>query len=393
VRQGREGLLGFNPPYLVDNLLQTNVSGSAAVASAAVFRLSDGYPQGLLDPNSLSPTVMRRAQDAFQRTPYVQQYNFGIQRELTRDLLLDIAYVGNRGNKLPGFRNLNSRAVIDNTNGTQSAGARPYPAYGDIQWMENRVTSDYNSLQAGLDKRFSKGFSALVSYTWGKALSDAPDHISSTGGGVGIDTGVSKSPQNPDRLKAERGPAEFDVQHRVAVSYVYELPFGRGRTFGQNWSGLAEGILGGWQLAGIHSIQTGLALTPTLGGSSVLNLGSERQARPNLIGNPILPKSERTPDRWFNTDAFAAFSPAPQAFGTSGVGVLRGPGAVNFDLNLSKSIALGESRSLQFRTEVFNVFNHANFNPPDIRRDATSFGQILSAQNGRIIQFGMKLNF
>ena len=393
VRQGREGLLGFNPPYLVDNLLQTNVSGSAAVASAAVFRLSDGYPQGLLDPNSLSPTVMRRAQDAFQRTPYVQQYNFGIQRELTRDLLLDIAYVGNRGNKLPGFRNLNSRAVIDNANGTQSAGARPYPAYGDIQWMENRVTSDYNSLQAGLDKRFSKGFSALVSYTWGKALSDAPDHISSTGGGVGIDTGVSKSPQNPDRLKAERGPAEFDVQHRIAVSYVYELPFGRGRTFGQNWSGLAEGILGGWQLAGIHSIQTGLALTPTLGGSSVLNLGSERQARPNLIGNPILPKSERTPDRWFNTDAFAAFSPAPQAFGTSGVGVLRGPGAVNFDLNLSKSITLGESRSLQFRTEVFNVFNHANFNPPDIRRDATSFGQILSAQNGRIIQFGMKLNF
>ena len=118
--------------------------------------------------------------------------------------------------KLPGFRNLNSRAVIENANGSQSAGARPYPAYGDIQWMENRVTSDYNSLQVGLEKRLSKGFSALVSYTWGKALSDAPDHISSTGGGVGIDTGVSKSPQNPDRLKAERGPAEFDVQHRLS---------------------------------------------------------------------------------------------------------------------------------------------------------------------------------
>jgi len=393
VRQGREGLLGFNPPYLVDNLLQTSVSGSAAVASAAVFHLSDGYPQGLLDPNSLSPTVMRRAQDAFQRTPYVQQYNLSVQRELTHDLLLDVAYVGNRGVKLPGFRNLNSRAVIDNLNGTQSAGAKPYLTYGDIQWMENRVTSDYNSLQVSLEKRLSRGFSALVSYTWGKALSDAPDHISSTGGGVGIDTGVSKSPQNPDRLKAERGPAEFDVQHRLSVSYVYELPFGRGRTWGQNWSGVTEVILGGWQLTGIHALQTGLALTPTLSGSSVLNLGSERQARPNVIGDPVLPKSERTTNRWFNTDAFTAFTPAPQAFGSSGVGVVRGPGFINFDFNLAKSFALGESRSLQFRTEVFNAFNHANFNPPDIRRDATTFGQILSAQNGRIIQFGLKLNF
>ena len=212
-------------------------------------------------------------------------------------------------------------------------------------------------------------------------------------GGVGIDTGVSKSPQNPDRLKAERGPAEFDVQQRLSVSYIYELPFGRGRTWGQNWSGLTDAILGGWQVAGIHAMQTGLALTPTLSGSSVLNLGSERQARPNVIGNSVLPKSDRTTDRWFDTDAFVAFNPAPQAFGTSGVGVLRGPGSLNFDLSLSKRIALGESRSLQFRREFFNVFNHTNFNPPDIRRDATSFGQILSAQNGRIIQFGMKLNF
>ena len=392
VRQGREGLLGFNPPYLVDNLLQTNVTSAAAVASAAVFRLSEGYPEGLLDPNSLSSTtVMRRAQDPFQRTPYVQQYNFGIQRQLASDVVLDVAYVGNKGTKLPGFRNLNSRAVLTNSNGTQAAGTRPYPAYGDIQWMENRVTSSYNSLQVGLEKRFSKGLSTIVSYTWGKALSDAPDHISTSGGGAGIDTGVFKSPQNPDNLRAERGLAEFDLKHRLSVSYVYELPFGRGRTWGQKWSAPVDLILGGWQLTGIHVLQSGLGLTPTLGGSSVLNVGGERQARPNLIGNPVLPSSERTVDRWFNTDAFAAFSPAPQAFGTAGVGIMRGPGLSNFDFSLSKTIRLGETRSLQFRSEFFNAFNHANFNPPDIRRDAGTFGQILSAQNGRIIQFGLKL--
>ncbi len=126
VRQGREGLLGFNPPFLVDNLLQTGVTGSAAVASAAPFRLVDGYPNGLLDPNSLAPTISRRAQDAFQRTPYIQQYNFGMQYELMKDLVLDVAYVGNKGTKLNGFRNLNQRAVITNANGSQSAGNRPY---------------------------------------------------------------------------------------------------------------------------------------------------------------------------------------------------------------------------------------------------------------------------
>jgi len=394
VRQGREGLLGFNPPYLVDNLLQTNVTGSAAVASAAVFRLSEGYPDGLLDPSSLSSTtVMRRAQDPFQRTPYVQQYNFGIQRRLARDVVLDVAYVGNKGTKLPGFRNLNSRAVVLNPNGTQSAGARPYAAYGDIQWMENRVTSSYNSLQVGLEKRFSKGLSANVSYTWGKALSDAPDHISTSGGGAGIDTGVFKSPQDPNNLRAERGLSEFDLQHRLSISYIYELPFGRGRTWGQNWSTPVDLLFGGWQLTGIHVLQSGLGLTATLAGSSVLNVGGERQARPNLIGNPVLPSSERTVERWFNTDAFEAFTPAPQASGNAGVGIMRGPGLANFDFSLSKSFRLGEARSLQLRSEFFNAFNHPNFNPPDIRRDASTFGQILSAKNGRIIQLGLKLNF
>src|SRR5216117_2189285 len=107
-RQGREGLLGFNPPFLVDNTI--SVSGSNQPASAAIFRLQDGYPSGLLDSTKLSPTIGRRAQDANQRTPYIQQWNFGIQRELFKDLLFEIAYVGNKGTKLGGFRNANQRA-------------------------------------------------------------------------------------------------------------------------------------------------------------------------------------------------------------------------------------------------------------------------------------------
>jgi carboxypeptidase family protein/TonB-dependent receptor-like protein len=394
VRQGREGLLGFNPPFLVDNLLSTSVTGTAAVASAAPFRLVNGYPNGLLDPTSLSPTIARRAQDAFQRTPYIQQYNFGIQYELMKDLLLDVAYVGNKGTKLNGFRNLNQRAVITNANGSQSAGARPFPLVGDIQWMENRVGASYNSLQARLEKRFSGGLTGTVSYTWGKALTGSPDHISTSGGGPGFDTGTFREPQDGLNVAADRGLAEFDIKQRLVASYIYELPFGHGRRFGKDWHKAVDLMLGGWQLTGINVFQGGLGLTATLGGSSVLNLGGERRARPNLIGNPVLPESQRTVARWFNIDAFqSAFNPAPQAFGNAGVGIMRGPGYVNFDFTLAKNFNVTERIRFQFRTEFFNAFNRANFGPPNIARDSTGFGQILSASNARIIQFGLKMYF
>ena len=391
VRQGREGMLGFNPPYLVDNQLIAPVFGPTAVAAAAPFRLVNGYPQGLLDPAKLSPFVYRRAEDPNQRSPYVQQFNFDIQRELSPNVLLDIAYVGNIGLKLPGLRNINAPAVITNSNGSQSPGPRPYTGFGDIQWMENRESSNYHSLQMHLEKRFSSGLSALASYTWGKAISSGADQLSTSLAGPGIDLGVFSVPQNANNLRAERGPAEFDVKHRFVASYVYELPWGHDRRWGQSWHGLTNLFLGAWQVSGIHTLQSGLPLTATLGGSTVLNLGSDRVARPNLAGNPQLPASRRTVQRWFNTDAFTVPGPAPQAFGNSGVGIMRGPGLSSFDFSIAKKINIDETRYFQFRTELFNAFNHANFGPPDIRRDATTFGRILTAGNSRIIQFGMKL--
>ena len=396
VRQGREGLLGFNPPFLVDNLLTTSVTGAAAVSSAAAFRLQDGYPNGLLDPNSLAPTISRRSQDPNQRSPYIQQYNFGIQYEFVQDWLFDIAYVGNKGTKLNGFRNLNQRAVVVNPDGSQAAGARPYPSFGDIQWMENRVLSSYNSLQGRLEKRFSAGLSTLFSYTLGKSLTEAPDHISTSGGGIGLDTGIFREPQNPNDLRAERGLSEFDVKQRFVASYIYELPFGRSRHWGQNWNRATDLLLGGWQVNGIHSYQSGLGLTATIAGATMLGLGGERRSRPNRIAGQEaqLPSSEQTVERWFNTGAFTrAFSPSPQAFGNSGVGIMRGPGFASVDFTLAKNISVTESNYFQFRTEFFNTFNRANFDPPNIQAETAGFGQILSARNARIIQFALKYYF
>jgi len=341
----------------------------------------------------LTSNEEHRIGDANQRTPYVQQFTLGIQRELAANLLLDVAYVGNKGTKLPGLRNINAPAVITNPNGTQSAGPRRYPSFGDIQWMENRAASSYSSLQLRLDKRFSSGLSVLASYTWSKALSDGADHLSTSPVGPGVDIGVYSVPQNPNNLRAERGPAEFDVTHRLSVSYVYELPWGRGRRWGQSWPRPMDFFFGNWQISGIHVVQSGLPLTAILGGSSVLNLGSDRVVRPNLMANPELPSSQRTVGRWFNTDAFATLSPAPRAFGNAGVGIMRGPGFANFDFSIAKNVSVDENCYFQFRTELFNAFNHANFGPPNIMRDSSGFGQILTAANARIIQFGLKFYF
>jgi hypothetical protein len=259
--------------------------------------------------------------------------------------------------------------------------------------MENRVGASYNSLQTRLEKRFSGGITGNISYTWGKALTGSPDHISTSGGGAGFDTGTFREPQDGYNVRADRGLAEFDIKHRFVASYIWELPFGRGRRFGNDWGKPADLLLGGWQVTGIHVLQSGLGLTATLGGATVLNIGGERRARPNLVGDPVLSDSQRTLQRWFNTDAFAAFSPSPQAFGTAGVGIMRGPGTINFDFTLGKSFYLTERRYFQFRTELFNAFNRANFGPPNIARDSSGFGQILSAANARIIQFGLKFYF
>ncbi len=151
---------------------------------------------------------------------------------------------------------------------------------------------------------------------------------------------LSASPRTETTCGQTEASAEFDVLHRFVASYVWELPFGRGRRIGNDWNTAVDLLLGGWQVTGIHPFQTGLGLTATLGGASVLNIGGERRARPNLIGDPVLPESERTLERWFNTAAFSpAFVPAPQAFGTAGVGIMRGTGIHQFRLYLSQELS------------------------------------------------------
>jgi hypothetical protein len=395
-RQGREGLLGFNFPFIVQGDQQ--IAGSNTLkAGDAFMRLQTGIPPGFVDPGRVVvANLSRKGQDAGQRTTYVQQWNFGIQRELLSDVVLDVSYVGNGGRKLAAFRNLNQRAVQFNpANGAPVAGPRPLApgVNGDVQFLENLGTSNYHSLQTRLERRFSRGLSALVSYTWGKALTNSVDHLSTSGAGNGVDVGVFREPQNGLDRRSEYGLAEFDVTHRFVASAVWQIPF---RAAG---SKAARAMFANWEFSPIITAQTGLGLTILQ--SQLLNLGGERRSRPNRIANGALPKGQRTADRWFDTAAFVILQTDParpgfvpnQAFGNSGVGILRGPGMVNFDFNLSKVFPVTERQSIQFRAEFFNALNHANLSVPGVIA-AGGFGQITQmSTEPRIIQFALKYRF
>ncbi|HYO81037.1 MAG TPA: TonB-dependent receptor [Bryobacteraceae bacterium] len=394
-RMGREGLLGFNPPFIV--LRDLNIAGSNTLkATDAPFRLQDGIPAGLVDINRVDlATVARRAQDPYQRTSYVQQYNFGIQHEIAPALVLDVAYVGNRGLKLPAFRNLNPFGYSFNAQGAPVVGVRalnPVGLRGDIQYLENIGISNYNSLQARLERRFTQGLTFLASYTWGRALTDAVDHLSTSGVGNGVDVGAFREPQNPANRRAEYGPAEFDVTHRFVASGVWQVPFGR------NWARTARLLFAEWEFSPIFTAQTGLALTANQ--PQIVNIGGERRSRPNRLADGNLPSDQRTVDRWFDTSAFVPTSATPGAvgfvpntvFGNSGVGILRGPGYVNLDFNLAKNFPITERFTAQLRGEFFNALNHTNFGVPGVTTGA-GFGQIVSAYDARIVQFALKLRF
>ncbi len=400
-RLGREGLLGFNPPFII--LADANLSGSGTLkATDALFRLQDGIPAGFVDISHVNlSTVGRKAQDPFQRSPYVQQYNFGIQQETIKDLVFDIAYVGNHSLKLPSFRNLNPNTYTFNAQGAAVVGARelaPLGFNGDIQVLENLGIANYNSLQTKLERRFSKGVTVLASYTYGKSLTDSVDHLSTSGAGNGVDVGEFKEPQDPHRRRLEYGPSEFDVQHRFVLSGVWQLPFGRDRAYGKNLSRGVDLLLGGWEFSPILSAQTGLPLT--INQSQIVNIGGERRSRPDRLADGSLPDNQRTVDRYFDTNAFVPLSNTPgtvgfvpnRLIGNSGVGIIRGPGLVNFDFNAAKDFRIYERFSAQFRAEFFNAVNHSNFGVPGVTVGA-GFGQIVSAADARIIQFALKLKF
>ena len=302
---------------------------------------------------------------------YVQQWNFGVEREIVRDVALKVSYVGSKGTHL-------ERRYEGNPALPPAAGAinprRRFPLFQNIIQQESTSFSTYHSLQVTGEKRFSKGLLFLIGYTWSKSLDDT-----STWSGLGGQE--SPLPQDPRRIFLEKGRSGFDLRQRLTLTWVYEAPFRSSNAF-------ANALISGWQLSGLATFRTGFPFSVTVGGD-VPNAGTGN-TRANLVGDPRLPDDQRGVDRWFNTAAFA--QPANFTFGTSGRNIVDGPGARQLDLAVLRLFKITERQGLQFRLEMFNAVNHPVFGLPNATVGNAAFGRIGSASN-RELQFALKYLF
>lgn len=313
-------------------------------------------------------------------SPYAHHFNLTVQRQVSQQLGVEVGYVGSRGKKLPIFMEVNPGLYSP---GQTTRGARKYPAFSLVRPTFSVARSWYDSLQASLRLRSWKGLDVLASYTWGHAL----DHVS------GLNIGGEQRPVLPveignprsieDALKYEKGNALFDVRHRVVVSVTAALPApSRNVPLGA--------LLHGWSVTGIVQWQTGFPFTvfdPVLDIRYLTN-------RPDLVCDPN-EGAPRTVDRWFRTECFvrrplAATGERP---GTAGRNIVRGPGFGQTDLALLREVPLVRGHRLQLRAEVFNLFNQVRFGQPGNQIGTATFGQIRSAGEGRIVQFGIKYQF
>jgi hypothetical protein len=311
---------------------------------------------------------------AFQRnlrTPYMQQWNLGVQRQLGNPRVIEIAYVGSKGTRLVDSRNINQPRPSVNR---QNPG--PNPNFSEIDIIESQANSTYHSLQARFQQRLSQGLSMLASYTFAKSIDDASGFFNTTGD--------PNFPQNAYDLGAERGRSDFDIRQRFTLGYGYDLPLLK-----------SHPRLGGWQSFGVLTFQTGRPFTVALlpdtdnANTGISQLGFGAGDRPNVAGNPKL--SGPTPGEWFNTAAFTV--PPYGHFGDAGRDILDGPGLRSVNLSIVKNTAITDRLNLQFRTEFFNALNRANYNLPDNFIGSPTFGQVVSAQDPRRVQFAVKVLF
>ena len=320
------------------------------------------------------------------RNPYVQQWSFSIERQLTPKTTLEVNYIGNKGTHLLERRNINQAyPPADPANPAPLTARRPYKnfvTYIDSDWSGN---SSYNSANVKLEHRSgSLGMTAV--YTWAKAIDEK-----SAAAGIGQTGSGYQGFMDNHNARLDRGLADFDVDHRFVASFVYDLPFGRGKRFMSSTPKVVNVVLGNWQLNGIATFQRGFPYSITSPDIGNL-LDTNGAQRATLVGNPYPSSFHKSIAEWFNTSAFMQ-SPAG-VFGNAGRNILRAPGINSWDLSLFKNFPIKERANLQLRLESFNAFNHTQWGVPIYDASSPHFGQITSTNvPGRINQLGGKFTW
>lgn len=376
------------------------IDGSADVypyVSRGSYPQSIGQPTPLMTSDSLFPsfaapgvatpaanTFLAVSQSPQPRNPYMQQWSLGVQREIFSGTTAELNYIGTHGENLLMRRNIAQAALYDPANPSSVAARKPYPNFATYIDSEWGGYSDYNALNAKVEHR---GPSSILTfaYTWAKSTD-----LKSAAAGIGA-SGFNGWQGFLDNSDPERdhGLSDFDVDHRLVGSFVYNLPFGSGEKFATDATGVTNAIVGGWQVNGIYTWQRGFPITITAADLGGLNDTSGAN-RADLVGDPNAGETG-TVNSWFNTDAFA--QPAAGTLGNLGRNTLRGPGVNNLDFALFKNFSVGSGVRLQFRFESFNFFNHTQFNGVSTNIASSNFGVVTSTRAARINQLGLKIIF
>jgi hypothetical protein len=343
--------------------------------------LSNPFPSSLSSPILDAPSI-----EPHFRNAYIQQWNLGFQRQLPANTLFEVSYVGNKGTHLVKTVDINQAFPVAGLTQPPVEPRRPLPSFGAIPLLESSGNSIYHGLLSRVERRFTNGLSLLGSYTYGHAIDD------STG------TNVTQDARN---LRADRGNSDFDARHRFVASYVYELPFGHGKTFGKNWGRSANSFFGGWEISGISSFQSGRPIFVQLSQSSQnSNTGSTRDrpdiafvAESTIVVTKVKPVIENSTDKTVYLNPAAFSIPVRGTFGNAPRNYFNGPGTNNWDFVLGKNFRR-EGLNVEFRAELYNAFNHPSMNQPNRYIDSRAFGTITSTllQN-RQVQFGLKLSY
>jgi len=362
----------YGPPFQVEQGFQN--------PNPAVATLRDAFLPSLI--GGASSTTSGAAVPLKFRDAAVNQWNLNIEREIGHGMLAQLAYIGNTAVHLDSTTDFNAALPGPGP----FASRRPYPLDpGPIDYAETDATSTYHAFRAQLEKRFSAGWTLLAYYTFAKHLDDATALADGFGG--------QYYPQDPYNLRAEKGRSSDDARQRFVTSYVYELPFGKGKTWLSSARGVTDAVLGGWQLAGVTTLMSGMPWS-ALDSTNPANVDSGA-LRPDRICDGNL-GSRRTLSKWFDTSCYVL--QAPYTYGNAGRNTIEGPGLVDFDLNLAKYFTIQENKRLQFRSEFLNLMNTPYFGKPGRFLGTPTFGEITSLARGgsantRIVQFALKFVF
>jgi hypothetical protein len=393
----------LNPPWGPDVYIQPPNTGVFDPVTGApvvpVTSITAGFPpdafQNLAQDSLLF--LYDLAPDKW-KWPSILNWNFSIQQQITPSTTLQVAYAGTSGYHLTTGADDNQPYPSANPNSNPQT-RRPFPNLGTFGAVHEYGTSNYNALQVTVDKHFSKGLTFLAGYTWAHSIDWSPLCVV-----LGNTGGAPDCYRNSHNRTPDYGNSSFDIRQRFTMSWMYNLPVGRGQWLGTNWGGITNAVLGGWIVGGIEQVQSGFHFVPYSSVDPANSPTYQGVARPDLVGNPNnfsygqsaqaalgCPIGRQSVTCFFNPAAFAL--PAAGDFGDADRNVLSAPGIVSLDFTLHKQFQLHESTILEFRVEAFNSINTPNFLLPDIGLQSPTFTHLLTAGPPREIQFALKLMF